>query len=259
LRGKAIDWLNYIKDIERVNIALWSMIEPHFKSHYDIQVQTVDNVWDFSKLKHDERDDSADLKLKVSKLINNVSSTAPDFIIEIKERFTFEEVQIITRNATQNLKTHLMKTLFINKLAPAYKDYVLSQEPETLNDATNTARAMWKRKHPVGQLPKIQNLTMSPITTAINGLPEDIREECILPIKTKGTILSAIIKATLNRITILVTKVQTTESPKIKTKVRNKRIKIQAILPTTKLRAGFGTKKVTHKSHVGQELDRINQ
>jgi hypothetical protein len=189
LRGKAIDWLNYIKDTERVDVTLWSTIEPHFKSHYDIQVQTVDNLWDFSKLKHEERDDPANLKLEVSKLINKVSSTAPDFIIEIKEQFMFEEVQIITRNATQNLKTHLMKTLFINKLAPSYKDYVLSQEPETLNDATNTARAMWKRKHPAGQLPKMQNLIMSPITSAIedtlNGLPEDIREECISAIKIK--------------------------------------------------------------------------
>jgi hypothetical protein len=40
----------------------------------------------------------------------------------------------------------MMKTLFINKLAPAYKDYVLSQEPDLLNTATNTARAMSKRK-----------------------------------------------------------------------------------------------------------------
>jgi hypothetical protein len=75
LGGKAIDWLNYIKDTERVNITLWSTIEPHFKSHYDIQVQTVDNVWDFSKLKHKEQDDPADLKLEVSKLINNVIQT----------------------------------------------------------------------------------------------------------------------------------------------------------------------------------------
>jgi hypothetical protein len=145
-RGKAINWLNYIKDSERVNVTLWSTIEPHFKTNYDIQVQTVDNVWDFSKLKHEECDDPAHLKLEVSKLINNVSSTAPDFIIEIKEAFTFEEVQVITRNATQNLKTHLMKALFINKLAISYKDYVLSQEIKTLNDATNTAKAMWRRK-----------------------------------------------------------------------------------------------------------------
>ena len=189
LRGKAIDWLNYIKDTEQVNITLWSTIEPHFKSHYDIQVQTVDNVWDFSKLKHEERDDPADLKLEVSKLINNVSSTAPDFRIEIKDEFTFDEVEAITRNATQNLKTHLMKTLFINKLAPTYKDYVLSQEPGSLNEATNLARAMWKRKHPVDQMPKLQNLTMSPLTATIedtlSNLPDDIREECIMAIKNK--------------------------------------------------------------------------
>jgi hypothetical protein len=118
LRGKAIDWLNYIKDTEQVNITLWSTIEPHFKSHYDIQVQTVDNVWDFSKLKHEERNDPADLKLEVSKLINNVSSTAPDFVIEIKEQFTFKEVQTITRNANQNLKTnwhHHTKTSYCHK------------------------------------------------------------------------------------------------------------------------------------------------
>jgi hypothetical protein len=52
LSGKAIDWLNYIKDTEQIDISLWSRIEPQFKSHYDIQIQTVDNVWDFSKLKH---------------------------------------------------------------------------------------------------------------------------------------------------------------------------------------------------------------
>jgi hypothetical protein len=42
----------------------------------------------------------------------------------------------------RNLKQQMMKTLFINKLAPSYKDYVLSQEPDPLNAATNTARAM---------------------------------------------------------------------------------------------------------------------
>jgi hypothetical protein len=41
-----------------------------------------------------------------------------------------------------------MKTLFINKLAPCYKDYILSQEPDILNMASNVARAMWKRKNP---------------------------------------------------------------------------------------------------------------
>ena len=64
LRGKAIDWLNYIKDTELIDGTLWSTIEPHFKTHYDIQIQMVDNVWDFSKLKHEERDDPADLNLR---------------------------------------------------------------------------------------------------------------------------------------------------------------------------------------------------
>ena len=81
----------------------------------------------FSKLKHEDRDDPADLKLEVLKLINNVSSTAPDYHFEIKEAYSFAEVQQITLEATRNLKSHTMKTLFINKLAPAFKDYVLSQ------------------------------------------------------------------------------------------------------------------------------------
>ena len=189
LRGRAIDWLNYIKDTERINVTLWSTIEPHFITHYDILIQTVDNVWDFSKLKHEERDDPADLKLEVSKLINNVSSTAPDYLFQIRENYTFEQVQQITLEATQNLKIHLMKTLFINKLAPAYKDYVLSQEPNSLNAATSTARAMWKRKNPPGLIVPKTTVTVSPITSEIehslNNLPEDIREECIMAIKNK--------------------------------------------------------------------------
>jgi hypothetical protein len=87
----------------------------------------VNNVWDLSKLKHEERDDPADLQLEVSKLINNVSSRAPDYQFEIKEAYIFAEVHQITLEATRNLKTHMMKTLFIYKLAPTYKDYVLSQ------------------------------------------------------------------------------------------------------------------------------------
>jgi hypothetical protein len=83
-----------------------------------------------------------------------------------------------------------MKTLFINKLAPAFKDYVLSQEPDLLNTATNTARAMWKRKNPNGgEMPKVQKLTLSLITSEIENtlqnLPEDIRDDCIMAIKNK--------------------------------------------------------------------------
>jgi hypothetical protein len=35
-RGKAFNWLNYIKDTEQIDILLWSRFEPQFKSHYDI-------------------------------------------------------------------------------------------------------------------------------------------------------------------------------------------------------------------------------
>jgi hypothetical protein len=168
LRGKAIDWLNYINDTDQIDILLWSRTKPQFKPHYDIQIQTVDNIWDFSKPKHEEKDDPADLKLEVSKLINDVSSTGPYFCFEIKEAYTFAEVQQISLEATRNLKTHIMKTLFINKVAPAYKGYVISQEPDPLNMATNTTRAMWKRKNPTcGEMPKFQKLTISPITSDI--------------------------------------------------------------------------------------------
>jgi hypothetical protein len=51
----------------------------------------------------------------------------------MKESYTFAEVQQITLEATRNLNTHMMKTLIIIELAPSYKDYVLSQEPDSLN------------------------------------------------------------------------------------------------------------------------------
>jgi hypothetical protein len=70
----------------------------------------------------------------------NLSSTTPDYHFEIKEAYIFAEVQQITLEATRNLKTHMMKTLFINKLAPAYNDYMLSQETDSLNTATNMVR-----------------------------------------------------------------------------------------------------------------------
>jgi transcription initiation factor IIE alpha subunit len=55
---------------------------------------------------------------------------------------------------------------------------------------TNTTRAMWKRKNLTRQaMPQIQNLTMSLITMSIEdslkGLLWEIREECIMAIKSK--------------------------------------------------------------------------
>jgi hypothetical protein len=83
----------------------------------------VVNGWDFSKLKHKEPDDLADLKPEASRQIC-INSTAPDYHFKIKEAYTFAEVQQITLEATQNLSTHLMKSLFINKLVPTNKDFL---------------------------------------------------------------------------------------------------------------------------------------
>ena len=43
----------------------------------------VDNVWDFSKLKHKDKDTPADLILEVSKLINNVRVMRPFCAIKV--------------------------------------------------------------------------------------------------------------------------------------------------------------------------------
>jgi hypothetical protein len=49
-----------------------------------------------------------------------------------------------------------------------FRDYVLSQETDSLKTATNTARAMWKRKFPTRQtLLKLQNISINQITSDI--------------------------------------------------------------------------------------------
>jgi hypothetical protein len=56
--------------------------------------------------------------------------------------------------------------------------------------ATNTTRAMWKRKNLTRYvMPKVHNLPMSPITSEIEdtlqNLPKDIRDEYIMAFKNK--------------------------------------------------------------------------
>jgi hypothetical protein len=146
LKGRVIDWLNYIKGTKRIDVRHWSTIKPHIKAHYNVQVQTVDNMWSFSKLKQEEHDDPA-----------------LEYCLVIR-------VEQITLEATQNLKKYLIKTLFTNKFEQTFKNCMLSQEPDMLSTATNTARAMWKRKFPIGQsLPKIKNVSIHVITSEIEG------------------------------------------------------------------------------------------
>jgi hypothetical protein len=78
----------------------------HKSNHIRHSNTDIDNIWNFSKLKHEERDDPANLKLEVSKLTNKVSYTTPYFCFEIKEAYLFAEVQQITMEVTSNLKTH---------------------------------------------------------------------------------------------------------------------------------------------------------
>jgi hypothetical protein len=72
----------------------------------------VYNLWDFSKLEQKEPDDKVVLKMEVSKLIKNVSSSAHEYLFEIKDAYTFAEVQNTTLGTTLNLKTHLMMSQF---------------------------------------------------------------------------------------------------------------------------------------------------
>ena len=41
-----------------------------------------------------------------------------------------------------------MKIMFINKLKPEYKKYLLSKEPENFQETNNMAVALWSRKYP---------------------------------------------------------------------------------------------------------------
>ena len=53
-------------------------------------------------------------------------------------------------DSNKSLKNHLMKRIFINKLAPAYNGNVLAKEPATFQEANNMAVALWRRKYPEG-------------------------------------------------------------------------------------------------------------
>ncbi len=108
--------LNYIKGTERIELTLWYRTEPHFKTPQHSNPNSGQRVG-FLKLKHEERDNPADHKLEVSKLINNVSFTAlPDCHFKIKEAYSFAEVQQITLEAARNLKTHLKKHYSLTNL-----------------------------------------------------------------------------------------------------------------------------------------------
>ena len=64
LRGLAIDWLNHIRDMLGIDISTWTNIEPEFIAYFNVKTQTVDNIWDFSKLIHEGKESPAKLMLE---------------------------------------------------------------------------------------------------------------------------------------------------------------------------------------------------
>ena len=74
--GKAIDWLNQTRDTLNVDISTWTNIQSEFIKHFNVKTSTVDNVRD---IKYEERANPADLMIGVTKLINNIGSTAQPF------------------------------------------------------------------------------------------------------------------------------------------------------------------------------------
>ena len=89
-------------------------------------------MWDMSKLKHEGRDTPAKLLLEVSKLINNIGATAAPFLIPDQDNYTKDDVTRLVSESSKHLKNYLMKTVYINKLQPEYKEYMLSKDPANL-------------------------------------------------------------------------------------------------------------------------------
>ena len=113
-------------------------------------MQTVDKVWDFSKLTNQGKDSLAKLMLEVSKLINNGGSTAAPFLIPDQASYTKDNVTRLVVESSKHLKNHLLKMVYINKVQPEYKEYVLSKEPANFQEANNLAVALWRMKNPEG-------------------------------------------------------------------------------------------------------------
>ena len=70
-------------------------------------------------MQHEAKDISVDLILKVSKLINNVSSTAASFLIPDQDAYTKDDVNKLVIDSNKGHIKPFEKNSFIKKLAPA--------------------------------------------------------------------------------------------------------------------------------------------
>ena len=73
--------------------------------------------------------------------------------------YTKNDVTRLVSESSKHLKNHLMKTVYINKLQPEYKEYILYKEPANLQEANNLAVALWRRKNPE-DIPLNQNQSL---------------------------------------------------------------------------------------------------
>ena len=96
--------------------------------------------------------------LEVSKLNNNEGSTATLFPIPGQDVYTKDDVEKLDMDFNKSLKNHLKKIIFINKLVPAYKEYVLAKEAATFQEANNLAVALWRRRFPEGISIKLKSI-----------------------------------------------------------------------------------------------------
>ena len=77
--------------------------------------------------------------MEISKLINNVGSTAAPFQIPDQDNYTKDSVTRLVVESSKHLKNHLMKTIYINKLQPEYKEYALSKDQANFQEVNNLA------------------------------------------------------------------------------------------------------------------------
>ena len=144
-----------------------------------------------------------------------------------------------------------MKTVYIIKLQPYYKEYVLSREPANFQEANNYAAALQKRKNQEGVTQKPTTMFAIESDFGLNqnsNLSEEEREICINAVKTAGTMDKTLDKR-LDFQTTAATQVTQTHSSPNPNRIKRKR---RILLPSN---AGFATRQAIHK----QNAERKNQ
>ena len=95
LRGKEIDCLNPIQDTLDIDISTWTIIEPEFVVHFNFKTNTVASVWDFRKLKHEDKETPADLMLEVAKLTTMLDQLQCHLQSQFKQHTEMQKLQYL--------------------------------------------------------------------------------------------------------------------------------------------------------------------